>query len=157
MLGFTLLFLVGVDIGGWLGCRAVSSALVPVCPPAGRPAGLPACFSSSLALSPATACPRAADSRAACEASPYVESLTSKGYEVLYLTEPIDEVAVQNLQVCRAGRSGVNHLRWVSASGRRVGGAVDEVAAQDVQERPPCLPGGLMALNLLLFRRHIPA
>ncbi|PRW20326.1 heat shock 90C isoform B [Chlorella sorokiniana] len=40
----------------------------------------------------------AADSRAACEASPYVEALTSKGYEVLYLTEPIDEVAVQNLQ-----------------------------------------------------------
>ncbi|KAI7836999.1 hypothetical protein COHA_009181 [Chlorella ohadii] len=40
----------------------------------------------------------AADSRAACEASPYVEALTSKGYEVLYLTEPIDEVAAQNLQ-----------------------------------------------------------
>ena len=42
----------------------------------------------------------AADSRTACEASPYVESLTRRGYEVLYLTEPIDEVAVQNLQVC---------------------------------------------------------
>ena len=39
----------------------------------------------------------AADSRAACETSPYVESLTRKGYEVLYLTEPIDEVAIQNL------------------------------------------------------------
>lgn len=39
----------------------------------------------------------AGDSRAAAEASPYVESLTRKGYEVLYLTEPIDEVAIQNL------------------------------------------------------------
>ncbi|KAL4421773.1 hypothetical protein ABPG77_009756 [Micractinium sp. CCAP 211/92] len=40
----------------------------------------------------------AADTKAAAEASPYVEALTSKGYEVLYLVEPIDEVAVQNLQ-----------------------------------------------------------
>jgi heat shock protein 90kDa beta len=39
----------------------------------------------------------AADSRAAAEAAPYVESLSKKGFEVLYLTEPIDEVAVSNL------------------------------------------------------------
>ncbi|KAG7668452.1 putative Heat shock protein 90-5, chloroplastic [Nannochloris sp. 'desiccata'] len=39
----------------------------------------------------------AADSRSACESSPYVESLVRKGYEVLYLTEPIDEVAISNL------------------------------------------------------------
>ncbi len=39
----------------------------------------------------------AADSLAACESSPYVESLVRKGYEVLYLTEPIDEVAISNL------------------------------------------------------------
>jgi heat shock protein beta len=39
----------------------------------------------------------AADSRAAAEASPYVESLSKKGFEVLYLTEPIDEVALTNL------------------------------------------------------------
>jgi heat shock protein 90kDa beta len=38
-----------------------------------------------------------ADSRAAAEASPYVESLTKRGFEVLYLTEPIDEVAVTNM------------------------------------------------------------
>ena len=47
---------------------------------------------------PVFPCP-AADSKAAAEASPYVEALTGKGYEVLYLTEPIDEVAVQNLEV----------------------------------------------------------
>lgn len=40
----------------------------------------------------------AADSKAAAEASPYVESLTSKGFEVLYLTEPIDEIAMANLR-----------------------------------------------------------
>ncbi|PSC74731.1 heat shock 90C [Micractinium conductrix] len=40
----------------------------------------------------------AADTKAAAEASPYVEALTGKGFEVLYLTEPIDEVAVQNLE-----------------------------------------------------------
>lgn len=39
----------------------------------------------------------AADSKAAAESSPYVESLTSKGFEVLYLTEPIDEIALTNL------------------------------------------------------------
>lgn len=39
----------------------------------------------------------AADSAAAAAASPYVETLTSKGFEVLYLTEPIDEVAITNL------------------------------------------------------------
>lgn len=39
----------------------------------------------------------AADSKAAAEASPYVEQLTSKGFEVLYLTEPIDEIAMANL------------------------------------------------------------
>ncbi|EFN51632.1 hypothetical protein CHLNCDRAFT_140066 [Chlorella variabilis] len=31
-------------------------------------------------------------------ASPYAESLTRKGYEVLYLTEPVDEVAAQTLE-----------------------------------------------------------
>jgi heat shock protein beta len=40
----------------------------------------------------------AGDSKTAAEASPYVETLTRKGFEVLYLTEPIDEVAVSNLQ-----------------------------------------------------------
>ena len=47
---------------------------------------------------PAGASP-AADTRAAAEASPYAESLTRKGYEVLYLTEPVDEVAAQTLEV----------------------------------------------------------
>lgn len=40
----------------------------------------------------------AADSKAAAESSPYVEKLSRKGFEVLYLTEPIDEVAIANLQ-----------------------------------------------------------
>ncbi len=32
------------------------------------------------------------------DASPYVESLKNRGYEVLYLVEPIDEVCVSNLE-----------------------------------------------------------
>ncbi|KAI8100324.1 hypothetical protein M9435_006808 [Picochlorum sp. BPE23] len=39
----------------------------------------------------------AADSKDAAQASPYVEQLASKGFEVLYLTEPIDEIAMANL------------------------------------------------------------
>lgn len=39
----------------------------------------------------------AADSKAAAEASPYAEALVKKGLEVLYLVEPIDEVALANL------------------------------------------------------------
>lgn len=40
----------------------------------------------------------AAENRAAAEAAPYVEVLKAKGYEVLYLTDPIDEVALSNVQ-----------------------------------------------------------
>eukprot|EP00898_Chlorokybus_atmophyticus_P007043 jgi/Chlat1/733/Chrsp104S00021 len=39
----------------------------------------------------------AADSKAAAENAPFLESLVNKGYEVLFLTEPIDEVAITNL------------------------------------------------------------
>jgi heat shock protein beta len=39
----------------------------------------------------------AAPNRAEAEASPFVERLLRKGYEVLYLVEPVDEYALQNL------------------------------------------------------------
>ena len=39
----------------------------------------------------------AADSAEAAAASPFVEALIGKGYEVVYLTEPIDEVCLSNL------------------------------------------------------------
>ena len=35
--------------------------------------------------------------RAECEKSPFVEKLLKKGYEVLYLVDPIDEYTIQNL------------------------------------------------------------
>lgn len=40
----------------------------------------------------------AADSKEMAERAPFLEKLTSKGYEVLYLTDAIDEVCVTNLQ-----------------------------------------------------------
>jgi heat shock protein beta len=39
----------------------------------------------------------AADTREAAENSPFLEQLTKKGFEVLYLIDPIDEVAMTNL------------------------------------------------------------
>jgi heat shock protein beta len=39
----------------------------------------------------------AGSSRAEVEQSPFVERLLKKGYEVLYLTEPVDEYCIQNL------------------------------------------------------------
>ena len=40
----------------------------------------------------------AADTREAAENSPFLEQLTKKGLEVLFLIDPIDEVAMTNLQ-----------------------------------------------------------
>jgi molecular chaperone HtpG len=38
-----------------------------------------------------------ADSRAMCESSPLLEAFKSKGWEVLYFTDPVDEIVVEYL------------------------------------------------------------
>jgi molecular chaperone HtpG len=38
------------------------------------------------------------ESRASVAASPFIESLRRKGYEVLYLVDPIDEYMVQQMK-----------------------------------------------------------
>ena len=38
------------------------------------------------------------ESRASVAASPFIESLRKKGYEVLYLVDPIDEYMVQQMK-----------------------------------------------------------
>ena len=48
------------------------------------------------ALSPAAPHPTPAGaSKAEVEGSPFVESLVEKGYEVLYMTDPLDEYVMQ--------------------------------------------------------------
>jgi len=38
------------------------------------------------------------ESKAAVSASPFVESLKKKGYEVVYMIDPIDEYVIQQLK-----------------------------------------------------------
>lgn len=38
------------------------------------------------------------ESKAACSASPFVESLKKKDYEVIYMIDPIDEYVLQQLK-----------------------------------------------------------
>lgn len=45
-----------------------------------------------------------AESKAAARNSPIIEKLTAKGFEVLYLVEPVDEICVQTLQKFKGKR-----------------------------------------------------
>ena len=45
------------------------------------------------------------ESRASVAASPFIESLRKKGYEVLYLVDPIDEYMVQQMKDYEEKRS----------------------------------------------------
>jgi heat shock protein beta len=68
----------------------------------------------------------AADSLAAAQAAPFVERLVQKGYEVLYFTEPIDEVAAQQL-----GEYDGKKLVDVSREGLDLGGNEDKKQVEE--------------------------
>ncbi|KAA8499334.1 Heat shock protein 90-5, chloroplastic [Porphyridium purpureum] len=46
-----------------------------------------------------------ADSKAAAENSPVLEKLKAKGYEVLYMLEPVDEISIENLAQFKCKRT----------------------------------------------------
>lgn len=50
-----------------------------------------------------------APNRQEAEASPFVERLLRKGYEVLYLVEPVDEYAMQSLPEFEGKKFQVSH------------------------------------------------
>lgn len=70
---------------------------------------------------------QAADSVEAARAAPFVEKLVADGYEVLYLTEAIDEAMVTNL-----AKYGDHELVDVSKEGIKLG---DEDAEKKVRGR----------------------
>ena len=73
----------------------------------------------------------AADSKAAAEKAPFLEGLVSRGLEVLYLTDSIDEVAITNLATF-----GGHSLVDVTKEGLELGGedkARDEAAQKDFE------------------------
>ena len=71
----------------------------------------------------------AADSPAAAAEAPLVGGLTAKGYEVLYLTEPIDEPALASL-----GEYEGKKFTDVTREGLSLGGEADKEAAAAVEK-----------------------
>jgi heat shock protein beta len=65
-------------------------------------------------------CLQAADSIEVAKAAPFVEKLVADGYEVLYLTEAIDEAMVTNL-----AKFGDKELIDVSKEGINLGSEED--------------------------------
>jgi hypothetical protein len=76
---------------------------------------------------------QAADSVEAAKAAPFVEKLVADGYEVLYLTEAIDEAMVTNL-----AKFGELELVDVSKEGINLG---DEDSDKKVRQPPHSLSG----------------
>eukprot|EP00239_Pterosperma_sp_CCMP1384_P001574 CAMPEP_0197855578 /NCGR_PEP_ID=MMETSP1438-20131217/26905_1 /TAXON_ID=1461541 /ORGANISM="Pterosperma sp., Strain CCMP1384" /LENGTH=796 /DNA_ID=CAMNT_0043470751 /DNA_START=61 /DNA_END=2451 /DNA_ORIENTATION=+ len=69
-------------------------------------------------------------SKEAAANAPFMEGMTKRGYEVLYLTEPIDEVAITNLQ-----KYGDHNLVDISKEDIDLGLTDEEKAAEEEQAK----------------------
>ena len=72
----------------------------------------------------------AADSVKTAKAAPFVEKLTSRDLEILYLTEPIDEVAVSNI-----GKYKDFALEDVSKENLELAGEEKEAPKEEVEAK----------------------
>ena len=69
------------------------------------------------------------ESRAACAASPFVETLRKKDYEVIYMVDPIDEYVLQQLKDFDGHK-----LRNTSKEGLELDQTEDEVSEENGQD-----------------------
>jgi hypothetical protein len=153
-------YMVGGALGGGLGgwgvgggvedaCAGIVASIRdlrpgPACPASAaatcchRPALMPLTRTNLLLLPPPIR-PQAADSVEVAAAAPFVEKLVADGYEVLYLTEAIDEAVVTNL-----GKFNDLELVDVSKEGLDLpGGEEDAKKVRRLGRRGPVGPVGV--------------
>merc|ERR1711939_484120 len=76
------------------------------------------------------------ESKAAVEASPFIEQLKKRGYEVLFMTDPIDEYAVQQLKEYDGKKAACENLCKLMKE--VLGDKAEKVVVSDRLSSSPC-------------------